>query len=101
MEIVNVRVRGCGKYPKVAIPSFPLESEEPPKDAMIQEKQVYMEGRFATAGFYLRKKLRPGNRFSGPAIVLEYSSTTFVPPNFKAHIDEWGNIVLEPGEPKP
>ncbi len=98
VEIVNIRVRGCGRYPQVEIPRFPLESEEAGVDAIVQEKQVFIEGRFISAPFYLRQKLQPGNRFTGPAIVLEYGSTIFVPPDFQAQIDEWGNVILEPLE---
>jgi N-methylhydantoinase A len=101
VEIVNIRVRGCGRYPLVEIPRFPLGSEVPGVDAIVREKQVFIEGRFMATPFYLRQKLQPGNRFTGPAIVLEYSSTVFVPPDFQAYIDEWGNIILEPLTPNP
>jgi N-methylhydantoinase A len=96
MEIVNLRVRGSGRFPQVPIPRFPLESEEPPQDAMIQEKRVFVDGGPVSTAFYLRERLRPGNRLRGPAIILEYGSTTFVPADFKVHIDEWRNLVMEP-----
>lgn len=96
MEIVNIRVRGSGKYPKVPIARFPLESEEPPKGSMIQEKKVFFDGRLLPTAFYLRERLRPGNRLQGPAIILEYSSTTVVPDDFAVKIDPWRNLVLEP-----
>ena len=96
VEIVNIRVRGSGRYPHVQIPRFPLASEAPAADAVAQEKQVYIEGRFISTPFYRRQKLQPGNRFTGPAIVLEYSSTIFVPPDFQARMDEWRNMILEP-----
>ena len=96
MEIVNLRVRGSGRFPQVPIPRFPLESEEPPQDAMIQAKQVFLDGGPVSTAFYQRERLRPGNRLQGPAIIVEYSSTTFVPGDFKVHIDEWRNLVIEP-----
>ena len=96
VEIVTLRVRGCGRYPHVQIPRLPLGPEEPVADAVAQEKQVFIQGRFIATPFYLRRKLQPGNRFTGPAIVLEYSSTIFVPSDFQATIDEWGNVILEP-----
>ena len=96
MEIVNLRVRGSGRFPQVPIPRFPLESEEPPQIAMTQKKQVCVDGGPVSTAFYLRERLRPGNRLQGPAIIVEYSSTTFVPGDFKAHIDEWRNLVMEP-----
>ncbi|MFQ5928139.1 MAG: hydantoinase/oxoprolinase family protein [Acidobacteriota bacterium] len=96
VEIVNIRVRGSAKYPTVPIPKFPLESKKPPRGAMIQEKQVTFNGRLIPSRFYLREHLRPGNRIQGPATILEYSSTTLIPADFKAHIDAWRNIVIEP-----
>ena len=65
MEIVNIRVRGSGKYPKVPIARFPLDSEEPPEGAMIHEKKVLFDGRLLPTAFYLRERLRPGNRLKG------------------------------------
>ncbi len=100
LEIVNLRVRGLGRFPPLAIPKFPLESKEPPQDAMIQEKPVFLDGGPVSTAFYLRERLRPGNRLQGPAVILEYGSTTFVPGDFKLHVDEWRNLVLEPGEKK-
>jgi N-methylhydantoinase A len=103
MEIVNLRVRGSGRFPQVPVPRFSLESEDPPQDAMIQEKRVFVDGGPVSAAFYRRDRLRPGNRLRGPAIIVEYGSTTFVPADFKVHIDEWRNLVMEPAaaDPRP
>ena len=35
------------------------------------------------------------NPMHGPYIVEEYDSTTVVPPNWDASLDQWGNIVIE------
>ncbi|MGH9392597.1 MAG: hypothetical protein ACRD1E_00365 [Terriglobales bacterium] len=45
--------------------------------------------------FYLRERLRAGDRFRGPAVVTEYSATTVVPPGWRARVDGWGNLILE------
>jgi N-methylhydantoinase A len=39
----------------------------------------------------------PGNRIKGPAIVVEYSSTIVIPPNTRAEVDEYGNLLMEIG----
>jgi N-methylhydantoinase A len=39
--------------------------------------------------------LRPGDAFSGPAIVAEYSATAALPPGCRARVDEWENIIVE------
>ncbi len=63
---------------------------------MMQEKKVFFDGRLVPTAFYLRERLRPGNLLPGPAIILEYSSTTVVPDDFSVKVDEWRNLVLEP-----
>jgi len=55
---------------------------------------VTFAGTRLTADLYERDDLERGTRFSGPAIVLEYSSTTVVPPDWCAGVDEFGNLIL-------
>jgi N-methylhydantoinase A/oxoprolinase/acetone carboxylase beta subunit len=50
-----------------------------------------------TTRYYDRAALRAGNRLEGPAIVLQYDSTTVVPPGMAAHVDRFGNILIEVG----
>lgn len=98
LEFVNLRVQGRASYPQPDFPSYSREGEDPPMEALIQEKKVYLDGEVVPTRFYIRNRLRCGNRVSGPAIVLEYSSTTLIPPDFWARIDEMGSIVIESAE---
>jgi N-methylhydantoinase A len=41
-----------------------------------------------------RKDLLSGQTLQGPAIVLEYSSTTWLPPGWKLEVDTWGSLIL-------
>ena len=41
-----------------------------------------------------RKDLLSGQTLQGPAIVLEYSSTTWLPPGWKLEVDTWGSLLL-------
>ena len=96
LDIVNVRVSGSGKHAAVPIAKFALQSASTPEDARIHEKQVVFDGEPIPTSFYVRDNLKPEHRIEGPAVILEYSSTTLLPPDFSAHIDEWLNIVMEP-----
>ncbi len=96
VEVVNVRVRGRAVYPQQEWVKRPLEGEEPQLGAMIQEKQVILGGQPQPVRFYLRSQLRAGNRIPGPAIVLEYGGTTYLPVGFHARVDEWLNLALMP-----
>jgi N-methylhydantoinase A len=49
----------------------------------------------ATA-FHDRAKLRPGHYFTGPAILVEYGATSFLPPGWRAVVDAWENIQFTP-----
>ena len=37
--------------------------------------------------------LAPGDTLAGPAIVLQYDTTTFVPPGARLEVDRVGNLV--------
>ena len=41
-----------------------------------------------------RKDLLKGHTLKGPAIVLEYSSTTWLPPGWRLEVDAWGSLLL-------
>ncbi len=41
-----------------------------------------------------RKDLLKGHTLEGPAIVLEYSSTTWLPPGWHLEVDAWGSLLL-------
>jgi N-methylhydantoinase A len=41
-----------------------------------------------------RDTLQPGKKYSGPAIVTEYSATTVIPPGKRFHVDAAGNLIV-------
>ena len=47
--------------------------------------------------YYDRERRRAGDRLEGPAIVNQDDSTTVVPPGLEAHVDRYGDIVIEVG----
>jgi len=44
---------------------------------------------------FAREQLVPGVTFDGPAIVTQYDTTTVLPPNWRAAVDETGSLILE------
>jgi N-methylhydantoinase A len=46
------------------------------------------------AALFERESLRAGHRFSGPAIIVEYSATALVPAGWTARVDAFGQIRL-------
>jgi N-methylhydantoinase A len=57
------------------------------------------EGAVRTA-VYRRDDLRPGARIEGPAIIEQLDSTVVVPPEDKAEVDGWSNIIIRVGGEK-
>ena len=48
--------------------------------------------------FYDRAALIPGNTLSGPALVVEPQTTTYVSADFTAQVDGDGNLILTRSE---
>jgi N-methylhydantoinase A len=51
-------------------------------------------GHFVDAAVYDRATLNPGDRFAGPAIVMEDGTSTFVTSSFDGHVDAGAALVL-------
>ena len=56
------------------------------------------QARPVEADILWRPGLAAGTQITGPAVIEEPNSTTFVPPGDRAVIDAWGNIVITLGE---
>ena len=98
IELPNVRVRGIGLMPTLEMPEVE-QGRESPDAALEDEREAWfrVDGRLegVRTRFYGRAGLRYGNRLEGPAIVGQYDSTTAIPPGLAAHVDRFGNIVIE------
>ena len=93
VEIVNVRARFVGQSAALKWPRRRLAGAEA-RAAIVGDRRVQFAGKFRATPIYVREKLRPGNRLAGPAIVTEYSATTVVPLEWRAHVDAFENVVL-------
>lgn len=94
VEIYGLRVIGLGLVDK---PEFPrLSTDGDLSAAKTEERQVYFgeAGGFFAAAIYDRAKLPAGAVFDGPAIVEQMDSTVVIPPDWRAEVDDFGNIVL-------
>jgi len=82
VEVVNVRVRKIVTTERVEAQREAL-GEGDGKRAMVDE------------GMYERSRLRAGDRFAGPAVIVEYSATTYVPAHAGVQVDELTNLVID------
>lgn len=94
-EIVHVRVRGTGSTPT---PSFPVREEAGPDPSRAFEgtRRIVEGGAEREASIYRRDDLAPGNLLRGPAIVVEYSSTVYLPSGWECRVDRGENLLLRP-----
>jgi N-methylhydantoinase A len=100
LEIVNVRLRLTIRTPEPQLRAYRTGHADPAR-ARVKTKPVWFGGRFRSTHLYDRGRLEAGTRFGGPAVVVEYSSTTVVPPDFECCVDEYSNLVLERGSGHP
>jgi N-methylhydantoinase A/oxoprolinase/acetone carboxylase beta subunit len=100
IEVPNIRVRGIGLMPALQTPEAE-QGDESPDAALRLEADAWflVDGALeqVPTRYYDREALRAGNRLDGPAIVNQYDSTTVIPPGVAAHVDRFGNIVVEVG----
>ena len=91
IEIVNLRLRLVIRTPKPRLHVHPTRAAVPVK---MKSKPVWFDGRFRATPVYDRERLAAGARLQGPAVIVEYSSTTVVPPDFRCEVDKYLNLVL-------
>jgi N-methylhydantoinase A len=96
IEIVNIRVTGIGRMPKIAAP-------RPPGGGSLEAALVKtapcafrVDDSLETlpTPFYRRAALPLDEKIAGPAIILQTDSTTVVPPGATVHADRGGNLIL-------
>lgn len=96
VEVIHVRVAGFGRLPRVAPEPAPVAGGA--SDTVPQPRatrQTVFEEWTGKVPVYMREELSPASTLIGPAIVLEYGSTTVLPPGFQLHVDGWHNLVLD------
>jgi N-methylhydantoinase A len=94
IEIVNIRIRAKIITKKPQITPCKTRVTEIPEKAYIGKSRTIFDGKEHDTKLFLRKYLKYGNRISGPAIVLEYSSTTVIPPYAQLEVDQYRNLVI-------
>jgi N-methylhydantoinase A len=66
--------------------------------ASYAERPIYFEGQFVSSRFYHRERLAPGDVIEGPALITEYTSATVLPPDCRAAVDAFENLVVTIGD---
>jgi N-methylhydantoinase A len=93
VEIVNYRLTTKVIVPKPTVAEAP-RGEADCTAALKARRKAHFDGWHDTPIFD-RTKLVCGNRIVGPAIIEQMDSTTVVHPGHEAHIDQFGNVIID------
>lgn len=96
IQVVAVRLVITAPTPKPALRRLERDERAPQP---VQHQRMWMDGAWREVPIYTRAALRAGQRFDGPAVVIQDDATTCVLPGFAAEVDAWGNLVLEDRAP--
>ncbi|HEX3821184.1 MAG TPA: hydantoinase/oxoprolinase family protein [Candidatus Sulfotelmatobacter sp.] len=106
-EIVTLRLRAtlktgdqpCGdSRPQLALSkrsaSKGLSSRAKLSRLSALEAMVLVDGKKSRTKIYSREDLTPQKKYSGPAIITEYSATTVIPAGWKFRVDAAANLIM-------
>ena len=93
VEVVTLRVRAVGKVKKP--PLSRIGSGKKKSEARTGTHPIMFGGKVYKGAIYERDLLRRGNQIKGPALVVEFSSTTVIPPDLICKVDKWGNLLID------
>lgn len=94
VEIVNFHLVASIEVDKPSIPKV-QESGKKLSEAIISSEEVDFD-EFGThlTSFYKREGLDPGMTIPGPAIIVEDSTSTVVPPQHILSVDDFANLII-------
>jgi N-methylhydantoinase A len=98
VEIVTLRILALARTRKPRQVAATLRRGDGGR-ARISMHRIFQDGRWRPGILYDRARLRPGDRFTGPAVIVELSATTYLPGGWMAEVDRFSNLRLS--QPKP
>ncbi len=93
IEIVNLRVRAISRIPSISI-KYEDKSNPDPSHALIGHRRIVLPYGEVEIPFYQGEKLRPGNIFYGPAIIVREDTTILLEPHDQCAIDNYRNLSI-------
>jgi N-methylhydantoinase A len=93
VETVHLRVRGAGRLDRPALADAGTLSNA--EAAASASTAVWLDDGRHEVPVFERDRLRPGEQALGPALVVEYGSTTLVPRGWRFAVDRFGCLVVE------
>ena len=96
VQLVTLRLEATGVVRKAELRAYPIAAPDA-SAAITGARNVWFPetGEFMATPIYSRDLLKPGNVFTGPAIVEQMDTTTVVLPGMEARVDAYLNLILE------
>lgn len=96
IELVTLRLRATLKStePSVGADAVVRPSQAKLGEVSPIEAPVPFDGKKLKTKIYSRESLKAGRRYSGPAVITEYSATTVIPPRASFHLDKAANLII-------
>jgi N-methylhydantoinase A len=101
IELVTLRLRAIVKSPQSGLGTAQLKTtildraSRAKRGFDLERASVFFEGETTTAPIYNRDSLQAGKKYSGPAVVAEYSATTVVAPGALFWLDRTRNLLIQ------
>ena len=92
IEVVNLRLRAFADGPRIVPGRIAKRSGKP---RPITQTETIVGDRYRAIPVFDRDHLGASTRLVGPLILVELSSTAYVPPEFALRCDPHGNVHLE------
>jgi N-methylhydantoinase A len=97
IELVTLRLRAAIKSSQSSVTTAHVGTPRASRPARADSERapVFFAGRKIPTAVYARDCLQTGKKYSGPAVVTEYSATTFVPRGKRFWLDKASNLVIQ------
>ena len=91
--LVNLHTAVLGRRPGVELGAL-AEGRPACRTDPVKRTVRFLDGRHPTP-IHMRESLAPSATLEGPAIIEQLDSTTVLPPEFRAGVDEAGNLIID------
>ena len=94
IEVVNIRIRTIGKTRKPSLRKRVI-NDTMKGEALTQKTRCYFRGKWFKTDVYNWNNVHTNSRIKGPALIVEDTSTTFLPPEYICNVDNYENLIIE------
>jgi N-methylhydantoinase A len=92
VELINIRIDATGRFDAPAMAEAPATGDA--DDARTGEVSAYVEGAWRSVPVYDRARLGVGARVSGPAILTQVDTTTWLLPDQHGEVVGFGAMLV-------